>query len=134
VTSTVTHESGPHFTDHLSPAEREAIAQALLLPEPSSEIAVVRILIRHAATRGNLDLAFRGMATLAHLLKVRRAIDPYGIREDYKRSEPLAAWAEILREDEDVFPAPAADPASSPGLEMPPALDAVAWDSFEMEQ
>jgi len=63
------------YAQKLSEEEQQALAAAAELDGVDAEIAVLRILIRRVATKGDIEAARRGIDTLCRTLKARHELD-----------------------------------------------------------
>jgi len=63
------------YAQKLPDEEQQALAAATALDGVDAEIAVLRILIRRVATKGDIEAARRGIDTLCRTLKARHALD-----------------------------------------------------------
>lgn len=59
------------YLDHLSPADRAALAMAAQVEGVDSEIAMLRVLIRKVTDIGHVEAARRNIGTLVRAVKTR---------------------------------------------------------------
>lgn len=89
-------KEGGFYVEGLDPAEIRAMAVASTMSGTDQEIALLRVLIRHAVTLGDVDQVRRCLETLSHLVAQKHKLSQ---ADEGELSQGLGRVLDILGEE-----------------------------------